>query len=80
METEYPPLLRDAGVGGTVTVWFFIDETGSVRTVLLKESSGLEALDEAALRVAGQIEFTPALNRDKRVSVWIALPITFSTR
>jgi TonB family protein len=80
MEAEYPPLLREAGIGGTATVWFFIDETGSVQRVLLNESSGHEALDEAALRVAGQIEFTPALNRDERVAVWIALPITFTTR
>ena len=29
MEREYPPLLRDAGIGGTVRVYFFIDENGS---------------------------------------------------
>ena len=31
MEREYPPLLRDAGIGGTVEVWFFIDENGAIR-------------------------------------------------
>ena len=30
LEREYPPLLRDAGIGGTVQVWFFIDEQGKV--------------------------------------------------
>ena len=30
LEREYPPLLRDAGIGGTVQVWFFIDEQGAV--------------------------------------------------
>ena len=25
---EYPPILRDAGIGGTVVVWFFITEDG----------------------------------------------------
>lgn len=80
MEAEYPPLLRDAGIGGTATVWFFLDETGTVRRVLLDDSSGHQALDDAAMRVAGQIEFTPALNRDKPVPVWIALPITFTVR
>ncbi len=61
-------------------VWFQIDVEGSVQQTLVKTSSGHMALDEAALKVAGVIEFTPALNRDKRVPVWISLPITFTTR
>jgi len=80
MEAEYPPLVRDAGIGGTAVVWFFIDETGATRRALLRESSGHKALDEAALRVAEQVEFTPALNGEEPVPVWIALPITFSVR
>mgnify|MGYP001825188872 CR=1 FL=1 len=80
MEREYPPLLRDAGIGGTVNVWFFIDEEGRVINRLVQESSGHKALDDAALKVADIIEFTPALNREKRVKVWISLPILFTTR
>ena len=79
LEREYPPLLRDAGIGGTAQVWFFIDETGAVRETRINQSSGHSALDEAALRVADVIQFTPALNRDQRVPVWISLPITFTT-
>jgi protein TonB len=77
---EYPPVLRDAGIGGTVEVWFQIDEEGQVRKTQVKTSSGYAALDGAALAVAEIAEFTPALNRDKRVMVWISLPITFTTR
>lgn len=80
MEREYPPLLRDAGIGGTVIVHFFIDETGVVQNAVIAETSGHKALDEAALKVAPIIEFTPALNRDRRVPVWIRLPIMFQTR
>ncbi len=80
LEREYPPLLRDAGIGGTVLVWFFIDETGRVANTLLNQTSGHQALDEAALKVAEAIQFTPALNQDQRVPVWISLPITFTTR
>jgi protein TonB len=80
LEREYPPLLRDAGIGGTVQVWFFIDEEGRVQRTQVNESSGHKALDDAAITVANIIEFTPALNRDKRVPVWISLPITFTTR
>ncbi len=80
LEREYPPLLRDAGIGGSVQVWFFIDEEGAVQRTLVNESSGHKALDDAAIRVADIIEFSPALNRDKQVPVWISLPITFTTR
>ena len=80
MEREYPPLLRDAGIGGTVTVWFFINEQGVVQQTRVNESSGHKALDDAAIKVADVIQFTPALNRDKQVPVWISLPITFTTR
>jgi TonB family protein len=78
MEQNYPPLLRDAGIGGTVLVWFFIDDQGQVVRTLVRESSGYQGLDDAALKVAGIVEFTPALNRDKRVPVWISLPVTFT--
>jgi protein TonB len=80
IEDAYPPLLRDAGVGGTVGVYFFIDEEGTVRNTILRESSGHPALDEAALRVADVYRFEPALNRQDPVPVWVAFPITFQVR
>lgn len=80
MEESYPPLLRDAGVTGTVNVWFLIDEQGITRKTFVNNSSGHPALDDAALRVAEVIEFTRAMNREEFVPVWISLPITFSTR
>jgi len=80
LEREYPPLLRDAGIGGTVDIWFFIDEEGKVVRTQVDKSSGHKALDDAAIKVSEIIQFSPALNRDKRVPVWISLPITFTTR
>lgn len=80
LEREYPVVLRDAGIGGTVLVHFFIDEQGIVRRTLVAETSGHASLDEAALRVANVARFTPALNLDKVVPVWIQIPITFRVR
>lgn len=74
----YPPLMRDAGLGGSVMMWLFIDVTGSVRKMQVKESSGFEPLDSAAVRVAAQMRFTPAQNRDVKVPVWVAIPLVFS--
>ncbi len=80
LEQAYPATLRDEGVGGKVLVWFLIDETGKVQKYQVKQSSGHELLDRAALQVAGVMRFSPALNRDKHVPVWVALPIQFSTQ
>ncbi len=78
LEKEYPALLRRKGVGGTVVVWFFIDETGDLQKVRIRDSSGRDALDRAALRVAEQFEFAAARNEGEPVPVWISLPITFT--
>ncbi len=80
MTRAYPPILRDAGIGGRTLVWFFISEEGRVLDKRIANSSGHEQLDEAALEVAGIYEFTPALNRDKVVKVWVQIPITFEVR
>jgi protein TonB len=80
LERNYPPLLRDAGIGGETTVWFFIDVDGKVLKTQIDTPSGYDALDQAALKVAEIIKFSPAQNRDKKVQVWVSLPIKFSTR
>lgn len=80
MDEEYPPLLRDAGIGGTVTVYFFVDEEGTVRDARIDESSGHRALDQAALKVADVYRFSPALNREEPVPVWVSFPIKFTVR
>ena len=77
---EYPPLLRDAGIGGTVEVWLFISDTGQVLDSRVSESSTYPQFDAAALRVARVFQFSPAMNRDRIVPVWIQLPITFEVR
>ncbi len=76
----YPPILRDAGIGGSVTVWFFISEEGTVLDRRVSESSGHIPLDEAALEVADVFRFSPALNREQIVQVWIQLPIVFQVQ
>jgi periplasmic protein TonB len=80
LERNYPPLLRDAGIGGSPTVWFFIDENGRVLRTQLHQSSGYDQLDQAAIAVAGIMEFSPALNRDRRVPVWVSIPVVFQAR
>jgi periplasmic protein TonB len=80
LERNYPAMLRDAGIGGTVQLWVFINEQGVVQRTRVNNSSGYPQLDQAAEAVAREMRFSPALNRDQRVPVWIQIPVTFTTR
>jgi protein TonB len=80
LEREYPPVLRDAGVGGRAIVWLRLDEQGIVQDVQINTSSGHPALDQAALRVGQIMKFSPAMNRDKVVPVWVSVPVSFQVR
>lgn len=77
---QYPPLLRDARVGGTVSVWLHIDAEGQVLETRVHRSSGYDPFDLAALAVARTMEFSPAYNRDRKVPVWVSVDITFEVR
>lgn len=80
IERNYPSTLRDAGIGGRVVVWLYIDEQGHVQNTRVHTSSGYPQMDQAAENVLRNATFTPALNRDQRVAVWVSFPVTFSSR
>ncbi len=73
----YPPLLREAGVGGSANVWLFISETGTVDQAELNQTSGADELDAAAVELAKEMLFLPAAHEGKPVAVWVSIPITF---
>jgi len=78
MQRVYPLETRE--VSGTVRVHVFIDEEGIPQNIVIAQSSGHEVVDAAALQVAPVLRFSPALNRDQRVPVWVEVPITFKPR
>ncbi len=80
LERRYPPSERDAGIGGAVTLFLYVDEAGRVLETRLHESSGVAALDEAALAVAAAMQFRPAQYRGRSVPVWVAQRIEFTTK
>jgi len=77
LQRYYPRNLKDAGIGGRVELWLYVDEQGAVEKSEVKTSSGNGLLDEAAQRVASEMQFTPAKNRDKVTAVWVSQWVTF---
>jgi TonB family protein len=80
LQRYYPPMLREAGIGGTVTLWLFVDKNGDVAKAQVQKSSGYDAFDKAAKKVAANMEFKPAINRDKPIGVWVSRRITFNVK
>lgn len=78
--SNYPPELRVRGVGGATTVHFRVEENGRVTYRVVAKSSGICALDVAALDVAKLMRFEPALRDGEPVVAWVELPIIFSAR
>lgn len=78
LSRNYPPLLRDAGVVGTVTVRMRVMENGSVDPSSVSiENSTHDAFGDAARRVVERMRFRPAKVGGKAVKVWVTLPVTF---
>lgn len=77
LRREYPANLRRAGIEGRVLLWLYVDESGRVIRSQVKETSGSERLDEAAMRVADSMRFRPARNMDRPTAVWVQQWISF---
>lgn len=79
MERNYPPLLRDAGVGGTVQVRFRVLEDGAVdATSITVVSSSHEQFNEATDRSVRRLRFRPATVAAKPVRVWVDFPVQWT--
>lgn len=79
LERNYPPLLKDAGVTGTVTVKMRINEDGRVdaSSVTIEDASN-EQFGNAARKVVEQMRFRPAKVNGRPVKIMVTLPVSFT--
>lgn len=78
VKPDYPEIARKAGIEGRVTVNALVGKDGKVEKV--GEVTGPEVFHEAAKAAALQWEFTPAIQNDRAVKVWVAIPFNFTFR
>ena len=76
---HYTQDARENKVQGVVNAAVFINEEGKVATVVLLTTLG-HGLDEAAVRAAGQLRFSPATKEGKAVPFWQLVKIEFNLR
>ena len=68
---------RAQQVGGSVTMWIYIDVAGNVTNSVVKKSSGNSDLDNTAAQIVAMMRFLPAKLNGKPVDVWIEVPLVF---
>jgi len=73
----YPDIAMEAGIEGTVIVQTYIDKNGIVGETIVLKGIPNTGLNEAAVAAIKRTKWKPALQRDKKVGVWISIPIIF---
>ena len=78
LRESHPPLLRDAGVGGSAEVRFRVGSDGVVdpASVFVLRSSH-EEFALAAARIVPRMRFQPASYNGEPFPTWVELPLTF---
>jgi len=76
---SYPPIARQAGVEGRVTLQFVVNEQGRVTDPVVIRGIGA-GCDEEAVKAVLTARFSPGKQRGKAVKVKMSLPITFKLK
>ncbi len=76
----YPEIAQEAGIEGTVVIQAFIDEEGDVGRCEVLKGIPNTGLNEAAIDAIKKTKFKPALQRDRKVGVWISIPVVFKLK
>ncbi len=74
---KYPEIARKAGIEGKVIIQVLVSEKGKVIKTRIIKSLGHSGCDEAAVKAIRGVKWKPALQRDKPVKVWVAIPVIF---
>lgn len=73
----YPRSAKRRGLTGRVLLRAQLNTQGSVEQLLMVASSGVDALDQAALRAAEQWQFLPYTRNGKAMAAWVEMPVVF---
>ena len=77
---EYPRLARKRGYQGTVVLEVLVDRNGRVGNLRLFTSSGHPILDRSAMASVKGWLFEPGMKGDKKIDMWVRVPIRFELK
>ena len=61
-------------------VHVLVDEHGNVVATKILKSLGNNGCDEAAVAAIKSVKWKPAMQRDRPVKVWVAIPVIFKLK
>ncbi|MFC1480861.1 energy transducer TonB [Candidatus Neomarinimicrobiota bacterium] len=73
----YPEIAMEAGIEGMVIVQAFVSDKGRVTETVILKGIPNTGLNEAAADAIKRTRFKPAMQRDRKVGVWISIPVNF---
>jgi protein TonB len=76
----YPEMAQEIGLEGTVVLKAYLDTKGNVIECIVLKGIENTGLNEAAIDAVMKTKFTPAMQRDQKVGVWMTIPIIFKLR
>jgi protein TonB len=77
---EYPRLARKRGYQGTVVLDVLVDQNGKVGNLRLFTSSGHSILDKKAMVSVKEWLFEPGMKGDKKLDMWVRVPVRFELK
>ncbi|MBW1902118.1 MAG: energy transducer TonB [Deltaproteobacteria bacterium] len=77
---RYPKMAIRRGYQGSVVLSVFVDEKGQVKNLWVFASSGYRLLDKAAVKAAGNWAFEPGMKGNRKVAMWVKVPIKFQLK
>ncbi len=76
----YPPISKRQGERGTVLLRVWVETDGSAARVELKQTSGFDRLDEAAISAVRHWKFVPGQRNGVVTAMWVNVPVVFELR
>ena len=73
----YPLAARRRGLEGKVVLRVEVLENGSCNRLAIKDSSGHDILDQAAMQAVKAWRFIPARRGDEAIKAWVEIPISY---
>lgn len=75
---EYPKVARVSGIEGIVFVKVLVGADGRTeRTEILKAKPLDMGFEESAIEALEKVEWEPAKQRDRKIRVWVSIPVQF---
>lgn len=77
---RYPRIARRKGYEGTVVLEVLVNTEGQVADLRIFRSCGHPVLDKAAMKSIRNWVFEPAMRGDKKVEMWVKIPVRFELK